>query len=423
MHSTLQSTVSTLFLVLSLSSPSAAGDWPQYNGAHHNRTSPESLTSRDWSQAEPAAQWLIDTPAGFSSFILADSMAFTLVTRDGRETCIACDQNTGEELWSRQLGKAKYDGGGNAGASDNKGGDGPRSSPAYSEGRVYVLGAHLKLSCLSAKDGSEVWSVDLEEEHGAENIHWQNSAAPLIEGDLVLVAGGGEGQAFLAFDKNRGKLEWSTGTETITHATPIATTIHGTRQVIFFMRSGLVSLVPGTGEELWRIEYPFRTSTAASPVVYEDVVYCSAGYGVGAGAFRVSKTETGWSSEPLWRKRNKLMNHWSTPLCKDGYLYGMFSFKDYGDGPMKCVDIRTGEELWSKDGFGPGNCILVGDDLVALTDAGEVVLVESTPEAYREISRAPYLEGKCWSTPTFADGDLFIRSTSQGMRINLSAGE
>ncbi|MEO2161671.1 MAG: alcohol dehydrogenase, partial [bacterium] len=79
------------------------------------------------------------------------------------------------------------------------------------------------------------------------------------------------------------------------------------------------------------------------------------------------------------------------------------------------------EEKWSQDGFGPGNCILVGDDLVALTDSGEVVLVESTPKAYREISRATFLEGKCWSTPTFADGDLFIRSTTQGMRLDLSA--
>ena len=65
----------------------------------------------------------------------------------------------------------------------------------------------------------------------------------------------------------------------------------------------------------------------------------------------------------------------------------------------------------------------MGGCLVALTDAGEVVLVESTPKAYREISRAPYLEGKCWSTPTYADGALFIRSTRQGMRLDLSADE
>jgi len=279
----------------------------------------------------------------------------------------------------------------------------------------------LHLYCLEAEKGELLWDVDLMADYGGRNITWQNAASPLLEGDLVFVAGGGEGESLLAFHQESGALAWKSHDERITHATPIATTIHGVRQVIFYMRSGLISVSPGDGEELWRIEYPFRTSTAASPVVYEDIVYCSAGYGVGAGAFRLTESDGEWSSESIWRKRNRLMNHWSTPICRDGYLYGMFSFKEYGDGPMKCVDIRTGDELWSADGFGPGNCILVGDDLVALTDAGEVVLVEATPDAYTEVSRAQLLEGKCWSTPAFAEGDVFIRSTEEGMRLDLSA--
>ena len=96
----------------------------------------------------------------------------------------------------------------------------------------------------------------------------------------------------------------------------------------------------------------------------------------------------------------------------------MFSFKEYGKGPLKCVELASGEERWSQDGFGPGNCILVGSVLVALSDAGELVLVDPRPEGYAELARADVLAGKCWSTPSFSDGQLYARSTSEDVAIS-----
>src|SRR5262249_49763622 len=157
----------------------------------------------------------------------------------------------------------------------------------------------------------------------------------------------GEGKSLLAFDAADGALRWSRGDEKPTHATPIAATILGVRQAIYFLQSGLVSVVPETGVELWRTEFPYRTSTAASPVVSGDIVYCSAGYGVGAAAWRLAKEGDKLVPTLLWRAQNKLVNHWSTPVAKDGKLYGLFSFKDYGKGPLACVDLASGETRWS----------------------------------------------------------------------------
>jgi outer membrane protein assembly factor BamB len=155
-------------------------------------------------------------------------------------------------------------------------------------------------------------------------------------------------------------------------------------------------------------------STAASPVVWDDIVYCSAGYGVGGGAYRVTKKGSEWSSEELWRTEgNDVANHWSTPVVKDGKLYGMFQFKNYGNGPVKCVDIATGKVLWSQEGFGPGNVILSGDRLLALSDKGELVIMAAKPDGYEELARADVLDGKCWSTPTLAGGRIFARSTKE----------
>ena len=126
------------------------------------------------------------------------------------------------------------------------------------------------------------------------------------------------------------------------------------------------------------------------------------------------KNEKELACERLWYKEKELMNHWSTPVCFEGKLYGMFSFKEYGSGPLKCIDMVTGEEIWSKEGFGPGNCILVGDRFLALSDAGELVQVAATSKSYQELSRIQALKGKCWSMPTFSEGKLYLRSTEQG---------
>jgi len=408
--------------------PSAAaaplGDWPQYAGPNHDRTAEAGVDIAPWGREEgPRVVWRVPLSGGFSSMTVADGRVYTLVTREARETCVALDFKTGKELWSSPLAaEAKYDGGGDAGTDDNRGGDGPRCTPTVADGRVFVLDSRLGLACLDAKTGKTRWSKDLVAEYDGKNISWQSAAAPMVVGDRVLVAGGGAGRTFLAFSAKKGELLWSTGDEKITHATPTLATICGVPQVIFFAQSGLVALDPKEGKELWRAEYPYKVSTAASPVVDGDSVYLSAGYGVGAGVYALTKDDEGFHPELLWQKRNKLQNHWSTPVLLDGHLYGMFSFKEYGEGPIKCVELSTGEEKWSEDGFGPGNCILVGGHLLALSDCGEVVWIEPDPEEYDEVVRHDVLDGKCWSTPSYSDGQLFVRSTTEGVRLDLTAG-
>lgn len=410
-------------LGLLFSTISLAGDWPQYNGESSDRSASAELGDPSFPDDGPKVAWRIAMKSGFSSFAIVGDRAYTIDGRkvDGEwvETCIALDATTGEELWAASLSSGEYDGGGGAGAPGNDGGDGPRSTPSVIDGRVYVYDAQMTLHAFDAKSGDPLWSVDVLADHGGRNLRWQNAASPVVDGGRVFVAGGGAGGSMLAFDAKSGDLLWSTGDELMTHATPIVADLHGVRQVIHFMQSGLVALDPATGDELWRCAFPYRISSAASPVVDGDVVFLSAGYGVGGGTVRVTKGEEGFEAELDWHKRNKLINHWSTPVCKDGHLYGMFSFKKYGEGPLQCVEVATGEIKWSKDGFGPGNVILVGDHLVALGDAGDVVVVDATPESYRERARADLLDGKCWSSPAYSDGRIYLRSTREAICLDM----
>ena len=401
----------TSFFVLSVAFSSAdAQQWNNYRGPNGDGTveSDSALTGK------LKIHWKVATDSGFSSFAIAGNKAVTLISEDGQEACVALDTSDGSQIWSTKLGSNKYDRGGGAGANGNKGGDGPRSTPTIDDGMVYVYDAHMNLSCMELESGKQVWSHNIKDDFGGKNIRWQNSISPVVDDARVFVCGGGEGLSMLAFDKKSGEVVWKTGSETMTHATPILTSIDNQTQIIFFMKSGMFSLNPEDGKQLWQNEFQYRTSTAASPVVFGNNVYGSAGYGVGAKVFEIKNNK----AELVWEKPNRLINHWSTPVFHDGHLYGMFSFKRYGGGPMQCVDPMTGEVKWSEKGFGPGNCIVVNDKVVALSDSGELVIAETSPDGYKELSRDKVLDGKCWSMPSFHEGKLYLRSTTEGICVS-----
>ncbi|MEM9480998.1 MAG: PQQ-binding-like beta-propeller repeat protein [Verrucomicrobiota bacterium] len=417
----------TIFSLLAITGLAIADDWPHYNGADSTRTTDEAIGETNWSGSGPRKVWSAEANTGFSSFTIAGGMAFEMSQReiDGldQEICIARDAMTGEEIWAAPLSIFRLDnGGGNAGTNDNKGGDGPRTTPTYFDGHVYTLTAEMALHCLDAKTGDEVWSVDILRNYDGRNIKWENAASPLVYDGKVYAYGGGKGKSMMCFDAKSGDEVWADHDYMMTHATPIIANIHDTPQIIFFTQAGLVSLDPDKGDELWMAEFPFKVSTAASPVVAGNIVYCAAGYGVGSAAFEISKSGSSFKAKEIWRLEGNepVTNHWSTPVHRDGYLYGMFSFKLYGDGPVKCVELKTGKVMWEEEGFGPGNVILTGSGLLALSDSGEVALIEPTPEKYNELGRFKAVGGKCWSTPTLANGHIYVRSTTEAACFDVS---
>jgi outer membrane protein assembly factor BamB len=414
-----------LLALLALTTSLHALDWPQYRGMNFDGSTTEKI-GKPWPASGPKVLWKVPTPGGFSSLTIAGGKAFTLVLRDAdgapQETLIALDAKTGKEAWAAPLGTVKFDGGGDSGTPENRGGDGPRSTPTADGARVFTLSSNLVLQAFDAATGKVAWTKDIIAEHAGRNIKWQSAASPLIEGGLLYVAGGGPGESLLAIDSKDGKVAWKAFDEQMTHATPTPATILGTRQIVFFLQSGLLAVEPKTGKELWRYAFPYRISTAASPVVAGDIVYCSAGYGVGAGAVRISKNGDAWTATEIFRLRGDkpVANHWSTPVLKDGHLYGMFQFKEYGSGPMKCVEIANGTVKWEQAGFGPGQVILAGGQLLALSDKGELVLIDPQPDAYKELARADILDGKCWSTPVLANGRIYARSTKEAVCVEVA---
>ena len=406
---------SLLFISLFVATQLTAADWPQYRGARIDGSSPEKILTT-WPAEGPRVVWKATLGPSFGSFAVSDGKALCFIQRSveqtNREVAIALDIASGKEIWAVALGKATY---------DKQGGDGPRSTPTVDGKRVYFLGAYQVLTCLDADTGKQLWRHDIVAEFGGKIIKWNNAASPMLEGDLIYVNGGGAGQAFLAFDKADGKVVWKSEDDAPTHSSPVPATIHGVRQIVFLTQKGLVSVEPKTGKVLWRHSYRFETSTASSPIVSGDIVYCSAAYNVGAGACKITKTGDTFTATELWRKPGELQNHWTSPVCKDGYIYGLYGRGQQSGAPLKCIEIATGKEMWSRDGFGGGGAtILVDGNVLVQCDRGPLVLVAAKPEAYQELARAQIYGNKCWTMPVVSDGKIYARNDREGFCLDAS---
>src|SRR5262249_37483199 len=93
----------------------------------------------------------------------------------------------------------------------------------------------------------------------------------------------------------------------------------------------------------------------------------------------------------------------------DGYLYGIDGRQEQG-ARLRCVELRTGKVQWEKERFGCASLILADGRLIALTEDGELVLIEPTPEGYREKSRAAVLTAtRCRAEVALDEGRLYGR--------------
>jgi outer membrane protein assembly factor BamB len=418
-----------------------AADWPQFRGPSTDGISPETI-STTWPVSGPGLVWTNGSLTnGFSTFAVSQGRAFTLISkRVGgtiREYCVAVDAATGAQLWETPFDIAPWDPGvsynGGDGAPGFNTGDGPRTTPAVSGDRVIAFSGLLKLVCMNVANGSVIWSNDLISAFGGSIIVYENASSPCVDNDLIYVNlnTSTNNKTLAAFRVSDGSLAWSALDERVTHTTPVIATMHGVRQVIFATTTGLVGLDRTTGTFLWKFTYPFypiSTSMGASPVVYSNMVYCTASYGRGATAARVNLDNGSWSVQQLYLKTGATYRSiWMTPVCHEGYIYTLSGDNSsFLTTPLHCIELSTGNLMWSTNGFGMGGLILVGTNLLALKENGQLVLARATPTAYEELGSCQAFQfstnapGKCWISPAFSNGRIYVRSTRGGVCLDAS---
>ena len=111
-------------------------------------------------------------------------------------------------------------------------------------------------AALDAAAGKVLWKKDLQEEYRIRIPVWGIAAAPLVEGDLVILnVGGDDGRTVLALDRKTGQERWGALDDPASYSAPIVVERGGRRLLICWTGSRLAGLEPTSGRLLW--SHPF----------------------------------------------------------------------------------------------------------------------------------------------------------------------
>jgi outer membrane protein assembly factor BamB len=377
--------------------------WPQWRGARRDgiTTAPDLLT--EWPSDGPPRLWREEGGDGYSSFAVTGDAAYSVIAATGREAVVSWDVRDGKERWRHSYKPA---------ASFDYGG--PRGTPTVVGDRLYTVSSAGVLMCLATADGKVIWERDLIQELGGEAPRWGFATSPLVEdGRVFVVPGGRKGNCLAALSADDGKVLWQAEEDSAGYSSPIAVTVAGVRQVVFFTGRGLFGVTPEEGKLLWK--HPWLTEfqvNAATPLVIrghlgeKDLtwVFISSGYGKGAALVKIVPDGRKFEAKAVYES-NELCCHFASPVRRGDYLYGLDETRD-----LTCFALRTGKAVWRERGFKKGTLIRIDDRLLALGEDGKLALIEASPEEYREVARArPFVRSKCWTMPVLADGRLFLR--------------
>ncbi|HUF22836.1 MAG TPA: PQQ-binding-like beta-propeller repeat protein [Vicinamibacterales bacterium] len=384
--------------------PSLVG-WPEFRGPARDGHYRGRIRT-GWPASGLTPMWKQPVGGGYASFVTARGRAFTIEQRGSQEVAAAYDIATGRELWT-----SRWD----AAFKEMMGGDGPRATPTWDAGRVYVLGATGELRALDEASGRLLWRVNILQDNGASNLQWGMAAAPLIVDDTVVVLPGGSGgRSVVAYDKATGARVWSALDDMAAYSSPMLVTIAGVRQILVFTASRLAGLTPDGGAVLW--EYPWKTSydvNASQPLLLGgNRLFLSTGYGTGSAVIELARTGDGFTVREVWRNI-AMKNQFTSSVLLDGFIYGL------DEAILACIDAATGERKWKGGRYGYGQLMLADGHLIVLTEGGDMALVRATPEAHQELARFPLFDGKTWNHPVISDGILLVRNITEMAAFDL----
>jgi outer membrane protein assembly factor BamB len=382
-------------------------DWPQWRGVNRDDNSPDKGLLKEWPKDGPPLAWKYTSLGeGYSSVAVVGDKVFTMGDVDGSCHVIALSRDKGEKLWSAKVGKAGGD----------RGHIGPRGTPTVDADRVYVLGQFGDLVCLKVGDGAEVWRKSLPDDFKGRVAMYKYTESPLVDGDKVICTPGGK-NAIVALNKTNGEVVWKSDADGATgYSSIVVSNAGGVKQYVQLLSGGVVGVDAKDGHLLWRhTKLSQQMPVIPTPIVLDDQVFCTAGYGKGGCLLTVSADSDGKLKAREEYFSSKLTNKHGGAVRVGDYIYG-----DTDDrGRLWCVEWKTGmlKDDWlkgasDKRGSGSASITFADGNLYVHYQNGYLALVPATPDGYQEKGsfKIPTASSRqSWSHPVVVDGKLYLR--------------
>lgn len=415
-----------------------ADDWPQWMGPQRDNVWRETGLV-DKLPAQPKIAWRAPVAGGYSGpavaagkvyvtdYVTADNVKVDNFDRKqftGSERLLCLDEKTGQLLWMKEHPS-------NYSISYPAG---PRSTPIVHDGKVYAQGAEGMLGCFDATSGEAVWHKDLKATYKTKAALWGYASQPLINGQKLIVLAGGAGSHCVALNKDTGEEIWRVGTSREQgYSPPLIIQQAGVRQLVLCSPEAVYAVDPETGKQLWLQEYAGTNgSIILTPIHHENHLFV-AGYDNKNIMLELATDQPG--AKTLWRDKEK----WALspvnvqPFLMNGKVYGL----DQG-GELRCIDIPSGEILWStpqplaarKQGSGTVFLVRGGetDKFWMFAETGDLIIGQLTPQGFTELSRMHVIDATntafgrdvVWCAPAFANKRMYVRNDKELICVDLA---
>lgn len=384
-------------------------DFSQFLGNRRDGVITGITLQRDLAAHPPRLLWRQAIGAAWSAFSVQGQLAITQEQRGENELVVCYDLITGQPRWSH-ADKARYD--------TTIAGIGPRASPTIHEASVYTLGATGILNCLDLTTGNLRWTVNTLTDTDAPLLDWGMAGSPLIDGDLVIINTGGKQATLAAYDRATGKRKWTSGSEATSYASPAILTLLGQRQIVMQNQFTITGHHIADGRVLWSHPAPGAHPKVAQPIALSDSrLLISSGYGTGSDLFELQRDAADKiTTKSIWKNVN-LKAKFANIVQLNGHLYGL------NDGTLICLDAATGQRVWRGERYGHGQILLVNDVLLIQAESGEVVLVQATPDEFKELSKFTAFTEKTWNSPALASRYLLVRNDREAACFEMAVVE
>lgn len=379
----------------------AGSDWMQWRGPNRDAAIvgftapavwPERLTQR----------WKADVGLGYATPLLVGNRLYVFSRQGENEVMSAIDPSNGSVLW-----KTEYAAAFTMHSATVRHGAGPKSTPVFSNGRLFSIGMTGVVTAFDAMSGKQLW-----QKPGSSIVptFTTHSFSPLVERDVAVFHVGGHNQgAITGFDVNTGDVKWVWPGDGPSYGSPIVADLDGTRQIITLTQSKLVGLDARSGVLLW--ERPFvsnNNTNAVTPVLFDHLLVVSNG-GPAVG-ITISRRNGQWVTESAWENADVPFRLSNAVLDRD-LLFGLST---RNSGQYFGVDARSGKTLWVSEPRQAANAAILraGDLLFSLEDDGELVIVRSSRTAFDPLRRYKLSDGATWTVPVISGSRVFVKDES-----------
>lgn len=381
---------------------SAPGDWPWWRGANYDGTAEAGQQPAvEWSDKINVA-WRTSVPGrGYSSPTVVGNRIF-ITTADDKaqvQSVLCFDRKTGKQLWKNDVNRGELP------SRINR--KNTHATPTIAcDGSllfaVFYCREGIQVAALDL-NGEPVWKSEAGRFDPQQYKHGYGSS-PLLYGDVVIIAGDYDGDAFLtALDRKTGKNAWRIKRPSMcNYSSPIAGRIGGRDQLLISGSDLVASYNPKNGKLLW--ETPATTQATVGTIVWDrDLVFAAGGYPK-PGTFCIRADGSG---EIVWKNGKRIYEQ--SMLALDGYLYAISDA-----GIVYCWKAETGAEMWSERLRGPVSAspILAGNNIYISNERGTTWVFQATPERFTLIAENQ-LGSEAFASPAICGNQIFIRVADQ----------